>query len=186
MLFLKGVSTMSVSKYTLLFVWIMVLIFTNVGFATQDLGVYVDRLEDPEKTDKCRYCGKHIKAGNIHKDAERIIMNRLKEGLMEKGVGYVEGKERTRYINVFIYRFEERRGGNFAADKPAGVGFHMHLIEDNNIIRIFVFDETQQALSENVLNIGKFFRRGGKWLTAGELSEEGIKKGLDYLLENIY
>ncbi len=49
--------------------------------------------------------------------------------------------------------------------------------------RTFVFDEDQKALSQDILGIGKFFRRGAKWITVDKLAEEGINKGTDYLLE---
>jgi len=60
----------------------------------------------------------------------------------------------------------------------------MHLFENNTLKQIFVFDENQQALTENLLGIGKFFKRGGKWITAEALSKEGVEKGLDALVEN--
>jgi len=41
------------------------------------------------------------------------------------------------------------------------------------------FDETQQALSENILKAPTFFKRGARWLTAGELSRDGIADILD-------
>jgi len=59
----------------------------------------------------------------------------------------------------------------------------MHLLENNVLKSIFVFDEEQQALTQNLFDIGKFFKRGGRWITAEKLSEEGIEKGLDTLLE---
>jgi hypothetical protein len=48
-----------------------------------------------------------------------------------------------------------------------------------------LLEEEQRALSENVLKLGKFLKRGGKWVRAEVLSQEGIEKGLDILLEEI-
>jgi hypothetical protein len=82
-----------------------------------------------------------------------------------------------------IFRYDERVGGNLGVDRPAGVGFHMHLIEKNVLKRTFIFDEDQQSLTENLFNMGKFFRRGAKWVTAEELSQDAIGQGLDVILE---
>jgi hypothetical protein len=58
-------------------------------------------------------------------------------------------------------------------------------MEGATVGKVFVFDESQQALSQNVLGIGKFFKRGGKWVTSEDLSNEGIEAGLNYLTEGL-
>jgi hypothetical protein len=153
--------------------------------AASDVGIVVEKVElkDNEKIDTCKYCGKFINKGNIHSDAEKIVKEKLQQALTDRGTGYRDGKEKQPYINVLIYRFQERKGGNLAVDKPAGVGLHMHLIQGTAVGRTFVFEEDQKALSEDILHIGKFFSRGGKWITVDKLAEEGINKGTDYLLE---
>ena len=153
--------------------------------AAGDVGIVVEKVEskENEKIDTCKYCGKLINKGSIHSDAEKIVKEKLQQALTQRGVGYRDGKEKQPYISVLIYRFQERKGGNFAVDKPAGVGLHMHLIQGTIVGRTFVFDEDQKALSQDILHIGKFFRRGGKWITVDKLAEEGINKGTDYLLE---
>ena len=153
--------------------------------AVGDVGIVVQRAEinEGERIHQCPSCGKFINIAHIHTDAEKIVKEKLKSALTERGIGYSEGTEKQPYIHVYIFRFQERRGGNLAVDRPAGVGLHMHLMEGTVIGRTFVFDEDQQSLSQNVLGIGKFFRRGAKWITVDELAEEGIIKGTDYLLE---
>jgi hypothetical protein len=157
----------------------------GTSFALGDLGLVVDKIEDSGRVEQCKYCGRFIKPGSIHRDAEVLLGNQLKERLTEKGVGYHDGKKKAGSLHVLVYRFQERKGGNYAVDKPASVGFHLHLMEDGGVKRVFVFDEAQQSLSQNVFDIGKFLQRGGKWVTAEELSREGIKAGLEYLLEGI-
>lgn len=163
----------------------VMIIFLSAGtlFAVGDVWVEIERFQGGEGFATCPYCRRQIKVGRIHKDAETIIKKRVQDDLIERGIGLKEDKGQSQYINILIYRFEERKGGNFAVEKPAGVGFHMHLMKDNVVGRVFVFDEDQQALSQNLLNIGKFFKRGGKWVTAERLAEEGIHAGLDHLLE---
>jgi hypothetical protein len=161
----------------------MIFLSPGVLFSLGDIWVEVERLETSEKFVTCQYCRRQIKTGHIHKDAETIIKKRVQDYLIERGIGSKESKGPSPFVNILVYRFEERKGGNFAVEKPAGVGFHMHLMEGSVVGRVFVFDEDQQALSQNVLKIGKFFKRGGKWVTADQLAEEGINAGLDYLLE---
>lgn len=124
-----------------------------------------------------------MKVGNIPKDADIVLGNLLREGLSAQDVGYKNDKNNGNYISLLVYRYEERVGGNLGVDKPAGVGFHMHLMENNVLKRVFIFDEDQQSLSENLFNMGKFFRRGARWLTVEELSRDAINQGLDVILE---
>lgn len=175
-----------VRLFRLFFVLVMIIVVSpGTLFSLGDIWVEVERLEGSEKFVTCQYCRRQIKTGHIHKDAETIIKKRVQDHLIERGIGLKESKGSSPFINILVYRFEERKGGNFAVEKPAGVGFHMHLMEGSVVGRVFVFDEDQQALSQNVLNIGKFFKRGGKWVTADRLAEEGISAGLDHLLEVI-
>lgn len=64
--------------------------------------------------------------------------------------------------------------------QPASVIIDLFLIDVNNkrIIRRYHYDETQQPLSENVLQAGTFFKRGGKWVTSMELADEALDTGL--------
>jgi hypothetical protein len=77
-----------------------------------------------------------------------------------------------------IYRFRQRVGGSLGIDSPASVAFAMKLIRvaDGRVIWRKPFDETQQSLDQNLLKVGKFFTRGGKWITAEELASEGLKE----------
>jgi hypothetical protein len=103
--------------------------------------------------------------------------------LTDRDVGYTDGtKEGQPYIHMLIYRFQERKGGNIAAEKPASVAFHMHLMKDGVVGRVFTYSEEQKALTQNILTMGKFLKRGGKWVTAVELAEEGINAGLNQLI----
>ena len=151
------------------------------------IGVYTETLirESSDTIEKCKYCGRLIKIGDIHRDAATVVDVQVKMGLDERNIPYEGGREQVKYLHVYIYRFEERRGGNFSVEKPAGAGFHMHLFDHGTIKRIFVFDEDQGPLLENIFNIGKFFRRGMKWITVDKLSEEGVESGLDWLAEGL-
>ena len=79
-----------------------------------------------------------------------------------------------------LFRFEERIGSSIGAEKPASVGFDVHLIrmKDEKMVWIGKFDETQRPLSENLFKIGSFVRRRASWLTAEELSSVGMDEML--------
>jgi len=154
--------------------------------AVGDLGIEIEKPSgDAEKIERCPYCGRVINVGRIHGDAEAVVKNLLGTALADRDIGYIDGKRKTQYINVLIYRYEERQGGSYAVDKPAGIGFHVHLIKNGALKRFFICEEDQQALMENLFSIGKFMQRGGKWVTAERLSSDCIEKGMDKLLEGL-
>jgi hypothetical protein len=173
-------------KTTAIFIAVLLttsMVMVDRGYTIGDLGVVVEKMEGAGEVKKCNYCGRFMKVGNIPKDAHVTLGNIIRENLSARDVGYRKDNDNGNYINLLVYRYEERVGGNFGAEKPAGVGFHMHLMENKVLKRVFTFDEDQQALSENLFNIGKFFRRGAKWLTVEELSRDAINQGLDVILE---
>ncbi|MCA1743795.1 MAG: hypothetical protein LC631_07595 [Desulfovibrionales bacterium] len=84
------------------------------------------------------------------------------------------------YILVpFIFDWRERVGGEWGVDEPAKVILELNLIDVKELIlNRFLFDERQQSLTENLLGAGRFFQRGAKWVSARELSKEGLEQGI--------
>ncbi len=80
----------------------------------------------------------------------------------------------------FVFRFEERVGSSVGVERPASVGFDLHLlrIRDGKEVWRARMDETQRPLSENLFKIGSFFRRKAHWLTAEELASVGMDEAL--------
>jgi hypothetical protein len=148
------------------------------------VGIDVVVLED-RQVDICPVCKKPVYPGDIHQDAVTTVETLLQKGLDEKKIKYAMGKEEPRRLNVLIYKFQERRGGNFAVERPASVGFHAHLFEGTTLDRVIEYDETQRPLSENLFGFFTFLRRGMRWLTAAQLAGEGIDKALDKLEDDI-
>ena len=76
-----------------------------------------------------------------------------------------------------VWRFDERVGRSYSVEDPASVAFSLHLVDIENERTVWrkMFNETQQSLSENLLNAREFFKRGAKWLTAEELAEYGVE-----------
>ncbi len=165
---------------------ILLLCFVSVCALASDteIGIYAERLTDPDLT-ACPVCGRAIRSGPIHQDAESVLIDELRQGLADNGIKYSLGNNDAKRIEAFVYRYQQRQGGNFAVDKPASVGFHLHLYDQRGLAKVFVFDETQQPLLDNILKIGTFLRRGMKWITADKLAEEGVEKGIGYLKEDL-
>lgn len=76
-----------------------------------------------------------------------------------------------------IFRFHERKGNRASVETPASVAFDLHLIatDSGKIVWTGHFDQTQRSLSENLLEIGVFFKRGASWITAEELALGGLE-----------
>jgi hypothetical protein len=78
----------------------------------------------------------------------------------------------------YVYRFRERVGGPYAAEQSASVAFDICIIACRTAKPVWVAynDETQLALAEDLLDIGSFFRRKGRWVTAEEMAQTAIKR----------
>lgn len=77
----------------------------------------------------------------------------------------------------YLYRWREREGTDFSVYRPASVAFDLYIIrpEDGAILWKGRFDKTQQSLSENILDMGTFFRGRGRWMTVEKLAEIGLE-----------
>jgi hypothetical protein len=77
-------------------------------------------------------------------------------------------------------RYRERVGNEWGAQSPASVAFVLNLIDvrRGDVIWSARFDETQKPLSENVLALGQIGQRGIRWLTAEQLTQEGVRKAV--------
>lgn len=78
----------------------------------------------------------------------------------------------------YLYRFRQRLGENYSAETPAAVAFSLHLVrtDDGRDLWYGFFEETQQALSENLFRLPLFIERGASWQTAEELAQYGLNE----------
>jgi len=89
-----------------------------------------------------------------------------------------------------ISDYRERVGSSYGVESPAAVTFSVEVLDtrDGRTLWETYFKEQQKPLLENVYEIGKFFKRGAKWITADELAREGARKTAaefsQFLLEN--
>ncbi len=76
----------------------------------------------------------------------------------------------------YIYRYTERVGYDYSVKQPASVAYEIYMVNpsDKSIIWRGIFDKTQKSLMEDLFQISSFFRGGGKWLTAEQLSKQGM------------
>jgi hypothetical protein len=82
-----------------------------------------------------------------------------------------------------VHRYRERVGDEWGAKSPASVSFVLDLIDvrRGDVIWSANFDETQKSLSDNIFAIGDIGQRGIRWLTAEQLTQEGVKKAVAQL-----
>jgi hypothetical protein len=80
----------------------------------------------------------------------------------------------------YVYRYRERKGVSYTVEQPASVTFEIHLlrVSDGELVWRGSFDKTQSSLMENLLQFASFFRGKGKWVTAKELTGEGVEQVL--------
>lgn len=79
-----------------------------------------------------------------------------------------------------VLKWKEREGSEWGVTEPGMVVLELTLLDVRNqfVAARFQYDEQQLSLSENLLQAGRFFRRGGKWLPAKELIRDGLREGL--------
>ncbi|MDR2825905.1 MAG: hypothetical protein LBV76_03800, partial [Deltaproteobacteria bacterium] len=79
-----------------------------------------------------------------------------------------------------LQAWQERDGSNLGAEHPAAVVMDFFLLDVQHQVLLARsrFDETQKALTSNILDIGKYINRGGKWVSAEELAKEGMTKAV--------
>jgi hypothetical protein len=106
----------------------------------------------------------------------RVVAEKLKQPLL--AVLKKVGAELQADIIVvgYVYRYTERVGYDFSAERPASVAFDIHMlnVKDGSTIWRGVFDKTQKSLMEDVFQASSFFKGGAKWLTASQLAKLGI------------
>jgi hypothetical protein len=133
--------------------------------------VFVDKLHELKEVEL-------IPLDKVQGVYKRIASESLKEPLLNilKKVGHELG---TDVLAVgYVYRYTEREGYNYSVKHPASVAFEIHLIKtiDGSIIWRGFFDKTQKSLMEDVFQMSSFFKGGGKWMTARQLTEQGMNK----------
>jgi len=75
-----------------------------------------------------------------------------------------------------LARWRDRVGTAWAVQEPASLAYQATLVNaaDAAVLREDHFDYTQQTLSSNLLDLPRFLRSGGRWLTVHELADGAL------------
>jgi len=81
-------------------------------------------------------------------------------------------------LTTSLHRYDERVGTQMGVSDPAAVAFSFRLFETESgrVLCQGRFEERQQSLMENILNIRQVRERGLVWLTAEELLRSGLQE----------
>jgi adenylyl- and sulfurtransferase ThiI len=88
----------------------------TVSGTASALGLYVEQVQD-QNVYRCPVCQRVITPGGIHETALTTLASEFGEALASRGIKYSQEPGQARYLNVLIFRFQERRGGNFAVER---------------------------------------------------------------------
>ncbi|MBL0699967.1 MAG: hypothetical protein JJV92_03675 [Desulfosarcina sp.] len=126
------------------------------------------------RTDFTVIPGNHINSllpdpasGGVGQKSERML---LIEAVRRVGADAV--------VAGYVYRFKQRVGTAYAVESSASVAFGVHMlnVSDGRMLWSAQIDETQHPLSNNLFEIGSFFKRGARWVTSEELAALGLEK----------
>jgi hypothetical protein len=78
-------------------------------------------------------------------------------------------------------RWRDRVGTAWAVEQPASVAYDTTLVRaaDGATVTVDRFDYTQQALTSNLLDLPRFLRGRGRWLTAEEIADGALDETAD-------
>jgi hypothetical protein len=77
-----------------------------------------------------------------------------------------------------VFRFSERVGETFAAERPASAAFDLALIRvsDGAVVWKNSFDESQRAVSEDLIEASQYMSRGVRWFSVREWGDYGLEQ----------
>lgn len=79
-----------------------------------------------------------------------------------------------------LYRYREREGSALGVMRPAAVSLELLLlrVRDGKVLWHVRIDEEQRSLSEDLFKVGRFLRKGLRWLTVREFTEVLLQEAL--------
>ncbi|MBI5062137.1 MAG: hypothetical protein HZB87_01330 [Desulfatitalea sp.] len=88
-----------------------------------------------------------------------------------------ERKGADAVLCTYIYAFRNRIGTAYGVESPTMVSFEMNLVSaaTGRVVWRRDFTETQTTLNENLMQLGKFLQRKGRWVTAEEMAAKAIE-----------
>ena len=122
---------------------------------------------------------KFINAIDLPKDLTRFHSSEQPQAL-PLWVAYGKKQGAQLLLVPQVLDWHERQGSKAGVTQPAHVRVEFFLINiaNGNVMSRSVFEEQQEGLVDNLLNVGTFFKRHGQWVTAEDLSEDGMRKAV--------
>ena len=80
-----------------------------------------------------------------------------------------------------LERYRQRVGSTMSATDPASLAFNFRLFKapEGKLLCSGRYDETQQSLSENILDFSQARKRGFKWISVEEMADKAITDRFD-------
>jgi hypothetical protein len=73
-----------------------------------------------------------------------------------------------------LTRYAEREGSAWGARTPATVWYQAVMVDATSVLARDRFEHTQQPLSQNILDLPRFLRGGGRWVTREEMLDGAL------------
>ncbi len=182
---------MTIIKTTLLPLAMVLLIFTGpvTGQEIDKLVVLPlqDHTEQPaggiETLERLveNYFGKSQRVEMLTEDQLQSLLG-SKTGSRKSLAQTVAARMDCNGVLVFtLDRYRQRVGGNLSVIDPASLSFKFRLYSapEGKLLCYERFDETQKALSENILDFAQARKRGFKWITVEEMAEKAVRDRFD-------
>ena len=79
-----------------------------------------------------------------------------------------------------VLDWHQREGSKAGVTESAHVRVECFLlkVDDGSLMNRSIFEEKQVGLTENLLTVGSFFKRRGTWVTAEDLTVDGMRKAV--------
>ncbi|WP_022655784.1 hypothetical protein [uncultured Desulfovibrio sp.] len=79
-----------------------------------------------------------------------------------------------------VLDWHQREGSKAGVTRSAHVHVEFFLlkVDDGTLMNRSIFEEKQVGLTENLLTVGSFFKRRGTWVTAENLTVDGMRKAV--------
>lgn len=154
----------------------------------QRYGKYEVQAPDEESMDHLPL-SRNLQAGSsVGQMSLEIIQKRLRKRLQRvlRGTAGKSGEtleadvlpDVDAVVTGLVLRYRDKEGGALAVDQPASVAYDAVLVNLRNGVVLWLarYAETQQALLDNLLKMGRFLKGGGVWQSSDTLARLGTER----------
>lgn len=107
----------------------------------------------------------------------------VQPGGLDDWIQYGKKHEAQLLLVPLVMDWHERQGSQAGVTESAHVRVEFYLINiaEGQIMGRSVFEEKQAGLADNLLSFGDFIKRKGQWVSARELTVDGMRKAIKEL-----